>query len=319
MNSTEKNAQAPAPKKEKRDWLQLLIVPVVLAVVGGTITYANNQVQQDIALQNNKQQQQLAEDKQKDEVLRNYIEDMKGLLLDKDHPLLKSKNNDDVSRTIARTLTITALYQLTSEQENQKDTQGRNHRKALVLRFLSESQLINNEPAPPGLSIVILGGTTLEGANFSGASLSGANLEDDNLNGAKLIDADLSHAILFNADLAGAKLAGANFSDAALNSAKLIDADLSGANLAGAKLIDADLSGANLAGAKLIDADLSGANFSRAVFWLPDLKGKELTKAKTETKVQIQSTRNWTTAHYDPAIQKLLGLPLLTPPHPTPH
>jgi uncharacterized protein YjbI with pentapeptide repeats len=319
MDSKEKNAQAQAPKEEKRDWLQLLIVPVVLAVVGGTITYANNQVQQDIAEQNNKQQQQLALDKQKDEVLRNYIEDMKGLLLDKDHPLLKSKNNDDVSRTIARTLTITTLNQLTSEQENQKDTQGRNHRKALVLRFLSESQLINNEAAPSGLSIVILGGSTLEGANFSGASLSGANLEDDNLNGVNLRKSDLSHAILFTADLSGAKLAGANFSDAALNSAKLFNADLTGANLARAKLIDADLSQADLASAKFIDADLSQANFSRAVFWSPDLKGKELTKAKTEAREQIQSTRNWTTAHYDPAIRKLLGSPSLTPLHPTLH
>ncbi len=225
MDSTEKNSQTQAPKKEKRDWLQLLIVPVVLAVLGGVITLANN-----------KQQQQLADEKRKDDVLNSYIQNMKELLLVKEHSLLGSKKDDDVSRTLARTLTLTTLNQLASEQENQKDTQDRNHRKALVLQFLSESQLISNQPSPSGSPIV-----QLRRANFSGASLSGANLEDDNLNGADLSSADLSHAILFTANLAGAKLAGANLSGAALSSANLFDADLSGTDLSGAKLLSVDL------------------------------------------------------------------------------
>ena len=65
------NSQTQAPKKE-RDWLILIGVPLFLALVSGVITHVNNQAQVNIT-----------EEKQRDDVLNSYIQNMKELLLKK--------------------------------------------------------------------------------------------------------------------------------------------------------------------------------------------------------------------------------------------
>ncbi len=97
--------------------------------------------------------------------------------------------------------------------------------------------------------------------------------EADLINKDKIIinldGADLSGANLSNAYLSGADLSLANLSDAYLR-----DADLSGADLSLANLSDAYLSFAYLSGAKLSDAYLSGADLS-----LADLRNANLSNA----------------------------------------
>ncbi|QLE39384.1 hypothetical protein FD723_01910 [Nostoc sp. C052] len=222
------NSQTQAPKKE-RDWLIVIGVPLFLLLVSALITYMNNQAQLKIT-----------EQKQRDDVLNSYIQNMKELLLKK-NTLLDFKK-DDVSTTLARTFTITTLNQLNNSEE---DTQGRNLRKGLVLRFLSESLLINNE-----LPIVQFGGSTLESANFSGASLSGHNFSNEDLSHADLTGADLSGATLKFAKLNGTNLTGANLKDATLNGATLSGTILKGADLSGAKFLDAKLEDVDLSQAK---------------------------------------------------------------------
>ena len=109
--------------KKKRDWIDLLAIPIVLALVGAGLSWLNNAFQQ-----------KLADNKQRDAVVTQYIQNMKELLLDKDRPLRESKEND-VSRDVARIFTTTTLQQLTSDE----DKNGKNKQKASVLLFLSLS------------------------------------------------------------------------------------------------------------------------------------------------------------------------------------
>jgi hypothetical protein len=121
---------------EKKGWDIFTGLSLPLIVFGGGIlfNYLNGQ-----------QQQKIAEEKQKDELLKTYINDMKASLLDKDYPLKDSKKNSE-SRSIARTITLTTLTQLNSEQDKQKAKKRKyNQRKGLIMQFLYESGLIQRE------------------------------------------------------------------------------------------------------------------------------------------------------------------------------
>ena len=260
---------------EKKGWDLITSVSLpVLLFLGGQ--YFSNK--------NNDKQQQIADDKQKDEVLKNYFEDMKGLLLDKYHPLKQSKE-DNESRTIARTITLTTLSQLGSEQNKESNNEEQHsRRKSLIMQFLFESGLIKNSKGSgriisldkADLRFANLNGANfyaanLKGANFYGANLSYANLSYANLNGAYLHGAYLYGAYLYGAYLYGAYLYGAN-----LNGAYLHGAHLYGVDLYGADLSNADLNGANLNSADLSNANLSYANLSYAYLKGAYLKGAYL-------------------------------------------
>lgn len=221
-DNSQEETKSQEDNSKKRDWIDLLLVPLILAVVGGGITWFNNaeqqkrtdqsnQKQQERAEASNKLQKNLADKKQRDTVLTQYIQNMKELLLDKDHALRNPKKND-VSRDVARALTKTTLQQLPSKEE---DKNGQNTHKASVLSFLSLSGLIKT-PKP----IVMLGSSTLgSDMDFSGAylpegyleeaALSDVNLSNANLAGAYLNKANLAATRLDNANLKGAQLGGA--------------------------------------------------------------------------------------------------------------
>ena len=179
---------------------------------------------------NSQQQQEVAEQKQKDELLKTYINDMKGFLLDKEKPLkepekneklLKEPEKNDEVRGIARTITLTTLTQLNSEKDEQRRQKGMyNKRKGLIMQFLFESRLIQVDPqVDPQVDLQVDPIISLSTADFTFANLENANLEN-----AELIDANLENANLENANLGGANLKRANLNDAELNDAELIDA-----------------------------------------------------------------------------------------------
>jgi hypothetical protein len=203
------------------DWMQLLIIPVVLAVGGYVINLTISRGEQEATKQRAKTEQEIASDNQREMALQDYIDKMSELLLDKDHPLRESASEDEV-RKIARVRTLTMLTRLDNE------------RKKSVLQFLHESGLIETDK-----HII-----DLRGANLRGADLYGANLSDADLRGADLYGADLYRADLRGADLSEAILGRVN---------------LSGANLGGVNLGGADLGGANLSGVNLSEADFRNA------------------------------------------------------------
>ncbi len=148
-----------------------------------------------------------------------------------------SEKNPEV-RDVARARTLTVLRGLDG------------NRKAALLRFLYEADLINKDKR------VI---------NLDGAYLSQANLRGAYLNGA-----DLSHADLSQANLRRAYLMVANLSQADLS-----QANLSGAYLMVAILSQADLSGAYLSQANLSGAYLIGAMYTKDAEGIPDTKWPE--------------------------------------------
>ena len=109
-----------------------------------------------------------------------YLDQMSTLLLEKN---LRSSEEDSEVRTLARARTLTVLRRLDGK------------RKGSVLKFLSESRLIDEEDP-----VLYLAGTDLLGASLIGgelrrAYLSGAYLSGAYLIGAHLIGTNLSEAI----------------------------------------------------------------------------------------------------------------------------
>ena len=252
-------------KRTLWDWLQLLFIPVVLAVGGYLLNYTISrneqreterraQTEREIAEKHAEIERYIALDSQCEAALQGYFDKMSELLLERS---LRESQRDDEVRTIARVRTLTILSQLDA------------NRKKSVMQFLHESNLISATNSPFQLkntvqfkNIIPLRGADLDGANLIKAELSIANLSGAYLRGANLVGASLRMA-----DLSRSYMTCANLRDVALKEAVLVRAkmgytDLRSADLIRADLRDADLSGADLSGADLSGADLSGANIT---------------------------------------------------------
>jgi len=239
------------PARTLWDWLQLVGIPVVLAV--GTLIFTTRQTR--ISEANRKQQHdteiQIAETQQQEELLRTYFDKLSDLLLDKE---LSSNPN---IQSIVRARTLAALHMLNTE------------RKAIVLRFLHDADLLQYVKS-------FLYSLDLNNADLNGIDLSGANLRGTDLSAANLWYADLSRAHMWLTNLGGAKLLGANLSEADLSAATLSNADLFRANLSHADLSFTLLNEANLKGADLSGTKLNGAYLTNSVLSEANLKGASL-------------------------------------------
>jgi uncharacterized protein YjbI with pentapeptide repeats len=186
-----------------RDWLQLLIVPLVLVLISFLFTMQQDARQQQIENQRAEAERELAEQRAQDEALQAYLDQLSSLLLEKD--LRKSEEGSEV-RTLARARTATVIQRL--------DADGNRN----VIRFLDEAGLTKDVQP----SIRLLAGVDLQGAQLRGIDLAGTDLHDANLRGA-----DLSKANLLDANLRGAELRYADLRYADLIYADLIEANLS--------------------------------------------------------------------------------------------
>jgi len=265
------------PEKTLWDWLQLLIVPLVLAVGG----FGFSQMQKTT-------EQRSTTDNQREAALQAYIDKISELLL-KEH--LDERTADgklkpeyDQVRKIARVRTITILFQLDSRRIGSVFTFLRE--AGLMSTTLNDNVVSLNEAdlRTVNWSRADLHEADLRGANLGGANLRGANLHGADLSGADLILADLYRAHLGEANLSKADLRQANLLRANLHKVNLSGDDLSNANLRGAILFKADLSGAylwraNLRKATLLDADLRKATLLDADLRKADLRKADLSNA----------------------------------------
>jgi uncharacterized protein YjbI with pentapeptide repeats len=204
------------PKKESRwgfrgmtvrDWLQLLIVPFVLTVIGFVFT-----IQQDA------RQQAIENQRAQDAALQSYFDQMSSLMIGENQ--LRDSEKDSEIRTVARARTLTVLRMLDES------------RKPAVMLFLREAMLVQRvEGRGPIISLsgADLRGVDLNAVDLRGATLYGADLRGADMISANLSDADLSGADLSDVDLFYADLSGANLEEAELSGANLEAADLSGA------------------------------------------------------------------------------------------
>jgi uncharacterized protein YjbI with pentapeptide repeats len=203
-----------------RDWLDLLVVPLALVVIGLVFTMLQDARQQEIESQRAKQTQkienqraeaerELAEQRAQDEALQAYLSQMGSLLLEKD---LRGSDKGSEVRTLARARTLTVLGRVDPSH------------KTALMQFLVEADLVQRvDRRDPIISLraadlrnVYLSNSILSGFNVSGAvDLRGADLRFADLRYANLFGAYLS-----NADLSGAYLSNANLHDANLSEAK---------------------------------------------------------------------------------------------------
>jgi len=247
------------------DWLDLLIIPIVLAA--GALWF--KRFEAEIARTSESVRAQEA-------ALETYFDRMSELLLDKENALLTSKPNSP-QRDMASTRTLTVLRRLDVRRRNQVFNFLRDARLLGVKKrtVYTEDGLIKTIKEKDPISV-------FAGLNMGSMSLQSANLPLVDLSGVNLIRANLGRADLNRADLSRADLSGAD-----LRWANLSRVDLSWANLSGADLRWANLNEANLSKANLSGANLSGANLSRAnLVWanLRDADGltcEQLTKAQS--------------------------------------
>ena len=233
-----------------RNWLELLVVPLVLLGIGLLFQIQQSEVEE----RRLEAAQHIEEQRAQDEALQTYLEQMGQMLLDKDRPLRQSKEGDEV-QLLARARTVTILRRLDSARNRD------------ILQFLREARLVPSNKYHIQEHIVRLDNSNLSKADLRGANLDSFDLHGTNLSGADLRDARLPWSYLRYAKLNGAKLRGADLRgdpDQSGDDADLSYADLSDANLSEADLSYDNLSSANLQGANLTDAVLIGANLSNA-------------------------------------------------------
>jgi len=151
----------------------------MLAGIGFWFTGQQDARQQRLENERAEAERRLGEQRAQDEALQAYLDQMGTLLLEKD--LRKSERGSEV-RTLARARTLTVLERLDPS------------RKAAVVRFLDEAELVTEEHE--GGPVIALTGADLSDANLKGADLAGADLRTADLDGPKLSGADLSAANL---------------------------------------------------------------------------------------------------------------------------
>jgi len=179
------------PAKTLWDWLDLLLVPLLLAIAAWWLDGSRKASELRVEA-----------DRQRQKTLDDYLESMTQMLVQQELPGQKS----DAARRIARTRTLAALRSLDGG------------RKAQILQFLYEAGLIGRDPV-----------VQLNGADFSNAELDEAVLRHAELRGVHFEGASLKNSILAEADLRGsdfsrADLTGANLKEANLTQAILSDA-----------------------------------------------------------------------------------------------
>jgi hypothetical protein len=218
------------PAKTLWDWLDLLIVPFVLAIGGYLFNRSANKATEDAA-----------ERRAQDETLRAYLDGMSQLLTDNERPLHRARPRDNLS-AVARARTLTVLPRLDGA------------RKGSVVRFLYESGLITK-----GKCVISLRGADLSEAFLRDIRLIEIALSRTNLRGAHLVNAQLTRADLSGADLSEADLSYADLIEADLGIPSPTHDDLGAAQLSTHSgvlhsMVEADLRGANLAYVNLRDA-----------------------------------------------------------------
>jgi hypothetical protein len=165
----------PSPEKRRRwereglrgktvwDWLNLLVVPVMLALVAGLFTtmqiiyqsVTENEREQAMANQTAQFQRFIEEFRVQEASLQAYLDLMASLLLQHD---LRASADDSEVRAIARAQTLTTL--------RKQDAEG----KGTVVRFLHDAGLIQKSGTELGEgAIVDLGTADLRDADLSGA------------------------------------------------------------------------------------------------------------------------------------------------------
>ncbi len=210
------------------DWMELLIIPLVLAIGAFYLQRSERAVERKAADDRARLERELATDRQQEAALQAYLDRMAELLLKEK---LGESENERVLK-VKRVRTLTVMRGLNAV------------RNGIVLRFLRDIGLFGKQES-----------NFFVNANLQGADLEGCDLQNANLKGANLTDANLQDADLGDVNLQGADLSNTNLQGAKLGNANLQGAKLEGANLQGAWIVDTNLKDAKVSNAQLATAE----------------------------------------------------------------
>ena len=247
------------------DWMELLIIPLFLAVGAFILQRSESSVEREIAA-----------DRQQEAVLHAYLDRMGDLLLSEKLQEAASEK----ALNIMRVRTLTVLRGLNAARKN------------IVLGFLRDIEQGGKQEYKLSVAFDLEGadlkGVDLNNANFEHARLDGANLEgaflfSANLQGAIMRNTILERAHLRDANLHRAVLSGANLQSAVLYNAILKNTNLKDARLQGANLQNADVEGANLEGANLEGANLKDTRLQGAFLGKANLRGARVSNEQLAT------------------------------------
>jgi len=241
------------------DWMQLLFIPVVLAVAGFWFNHRERKAA-ELRAENERKAAELraeaeryiAEDNQHEAALQAYIDKISELLL---HERLGESPPPDKVVSIAQARTATVLRILDAI------------RRASLIQFLSQSGILAicvENSVKGSFDLPLNNENSLRGIELPGTNLNGVNLSMIHMEGVNLQQSSLKQANLQGIDLSKANLRGADLSHANLQKAILIGADLQGARLFMADLRGANLTGTNLEIANLRDADITPEQWEKA-------------------------------------------------------
>jgi uncharacterized protein YjbI with pentapeptide repeats len=292
-------AQQSQPAKRLWDWMQLLIIPLGLAVAAYWFNHSVKMLENNLAQQRESIAHEIEDRREKearlierrrtlDNTLQSYLDEMAQFLLyrdDNNGKLVRVEPEPEV-RSVLRARTLAVLDGLvTPESDNPDELEPFRRRKSLdrkrsLLQFLHEAALIKR-----GAPIV-----RLEGANLREAYLRMAVIRDADLKRADFGEADLLYADFGSSDLSEASMGKAYMRGAILEDAILKEADLHDVNKAippdqqnynydsfDVNLKNAVLTKAHLLGADLRGADLTGAKLDGANLKEVDLRDAEVT------------------------------------------
>jgi Pentapeptide repeats (8 copies) len=223
------------------DWLQLLIIPLVIAGGGYLFT---------LAMRRNEQQNTM--DNQREAALQVYIDKISELLL---HEKLHESPPPNEVQVIAQARTATVLRILDPI------------RRASLIQFLSQSGILAicvENSVKGSFDLPLNNENSLRGIELPGTNLNGVNLSMIHMEEVNLQQSSLKQANLQGIDLSKANLRGADLSHANLQKAILIGADLQGTRLFMADLRGANLTGTNLERANLRDATITQEQWEKA-------------------------------------------------------
>lgn len=236
-------AESPPGSSEARqrslwDWMNLLLIPVVLGLGAFLFNLTLQRQQSRLAREENETDRDIGRERNWEETLRHFLDTMQDLVLNRG---LEHRSDKRV-RDIARARTLAAIRALSGSRE----------RLDQVIVFLRESELLDVVTIDAGgaMQSTESPAITFVQADLRGVDLSGVDLSAVNLKGTDLSKANLQHAFFSGANLEDAFLTGSE-----LQSAFFTAASFRGALLIGAKLQSAVLEGADLSGATLQDAE----------------------------------------------------------------
>jgi uncharacterized protein YjbI with pentapeptide repeats len=215
------------PLKTVWDWLQLLVIPLGLAVVAFALNAAQSSREQRREDRRAELDRQIAADRRREDALSAYLQQMSDLMLVR--KLRRAQPGSEVG-TLARTLTLSVLQRL----------DGR--RKVVVLQFLGEAGLIK---PPDGHEIVDLSDADFHGVVVRRALLTDLDLDEADLRGAifrsmrldnvSMRKARLEHASFTSVDALEVNFTEARLVHASFNRARIIDSDFIQACITGTR------------------------------------------------------------------------------------